>query len=600
MTGTPQRRATKGAIRPAGASSKLVCTVGPLEGQSFELSVDEVVIGRSADATIAVTGDTSMSRKHALVRKTEDGWAISDLGSGNGTLLNGAEVAEEMALSPDDVIVMGDSEFRFSLGGRASAKPAAPPVDAEVADKTVDTETERSEEPEADDPEPEPEPEPEPVRPRRAASRDVPARRPPVRTARNAPDAPARARPARRQSAPAPKASSLRRVLIRFLGFLAIALALAVGWKAIQDKNRAKQVGLEQAMAQDRAELDAAFQEAKRLTREGKWVDAKAKLEELQAADPDYEPKSVQQYLERAGVEIPNQAILAAARELLAAGRLGPAAAEIAKIAPTLGPTETARTAFIEQLEQKVRAKALEGRAMLSNSGDLQKMEALRTLAEDLIAARPDDREALELKRQAELAMARIRSPVAVAAATPETPWLEVQSRFRTGDESGAVSLAEACAAKYAQCRTLDAQIKEFDSKLKTLDQLPELELYNLFELDRKIAGGQSSDLSKPIRTRVAAQFYMKASQAKTTGNWSKAIENARRVLQADPAHAGAVNLLAEARNQARDVYLRGYQLKDNSPEEAARLFKEVIGMTPKDDEYHQKADARLAELQKQ
>ena len=226
-------------------------------------------------------------------------------------------------------------------------------------------------------------------------------------------------------------------------------------------------------------------------------------------------------------------------------------------------------------------------------------MEQLRALAEDILAARPDEREGVELKRQAELAMARIRNPSAPAAGPAETPWVEVQSRFRNGDPGGALSLAEECAPRQGQCRTLESQIKEYNSKLKNLDALPDLELFGLFELDRKISGGQSSDLSKPIRTKVAAAFYMKASQAKTTGNWSKAIENARRVQQADASHAGANNILSEARAQAKEVYLRGYQLRQTTPDEAARLFKEVLSMTPKDDEYHEKAEARLGELQK-
>jgi hypothetical protein len=57
---------------------------------------------------------------------------------------------------------------------------------------------------------------------------------------------------------------------------------------------------------------------------------------------------------------------------------------------------------------------------------------------------------------------------------------------------------------------------------------------------------------------------------------------------------------VSEARNQAREIYLRGYQLKDSSPDEAIRLFKDVMNMTPSDDDNHQKAKSRIAELQKQ
>ena len=58
-------------------------------------------------------------------------------------------------------------------------------------------------------------------------------------------------------------------------------------------------------------------------------------------------------------------------------------------------------------------------------------------------------------------------------------------------------------------------------------------------------------------------------------------------------------SLINEGRSQARESYLRGYQLKESSPDEAIRLFKDVMNMTPPDDETHQKAKSRIAELQK-
>ena len=123
-------------------------------------------------------------------------------------------------------------------------------------------------------------------------------------------------------------------------------------------------------------------------------------------------------------------------------------------------------------------------------------------------------------------------------------------------------------------------------------------ELIALYELDKKIAGGQSSELSRPVRTQLVSKLFVKASQAKTTQNWQRAIEYARKVLQADPSHTGAQAIVTEARKQAHEVYLRGYQLKETSPDEAARLFKEVMAMTPADDEDHQKAKRWLTDLQ--
>lgn len=50
-------------------------------------------------------------------------------------------------------------------------------------------------------------------------------------------------------------------------------------------------------------------------------------------------------------------------------------------------------------------------------------------------------------------------------------------------------------------------------------------------------------------------------------------------------------------RTRARDLYLRGYQLKDTQPEEAAKLFQAVVDLLPADDEWAQKARTRLDEL---
>ncbi len=54
----------------------------------------------------------------------------------------------------------------------------------------------------------------------------------------------------------------------------------------------------------------------------------------------------------------------------------------------------------------------------------------------------------------------------------------------------------------------------------------------------------------------------------------------------------------AQLAGVTRELYLRGYQLKDGSPGEAVVLFERVIAMTEAGDPYHQKAQAQLAKLQ--
>lgn len=102
----------------------------------------------------------------------------------------------------------------------------------------------------------------------------------------------------------------------------------------------------------------------------------------------------------------------------------------------------------------------------------------------------------------------------------------------------------------------------------------------------------------EPTADQVAIdRLFTEAHQARVIGQWVRAVELARQVKSLDPRHAGALALLSEARDQARDTYLRGYQQKDFDPARAMTLFGEVVSMTLPDDELHLKAQARLDEL---
>ena len=67
-------------VRDEGASRRYV----------FE---QQVVVGRDLDCNIPIAS-RSVSRRHALVEKTPNGWVVRDLGSANGTSVNGARVLE--------------------------------------------------------------------------------------------------------------------------------------------------------------------------------------------------------------------------------------------------------------------------------------------------------------------------------------------------------------------------------------------------------------------------------------------------------------------------------------------------------------------------
>lgn len=89
----------------------LVFLAGPIAGRRFPLAEGEYVIGRRSDCQVFVP-DMRVSRQHARVRRAAEGWLLEDLGSNNGTFVNGVRVARATSISPDDVIVIANNRIR--------------------------------------------------------------------------------------------------------------------------------------------------------------------------------------------------------------------------------------------------------------------------------------------------------------------------------------------------------------------------------------------------------------------------------------------------------------------------------------------------------
>ncbi len=89
---------------------RLSSTEGPSE--VFALRAGRVVLGRSHDCDL-ILPDVLLSRRHAEIERTDRGWVLRDLGSLNGTRLNGVRVAGDQALHDGDVFVMSDWRLAF-------------------------------------------------------------------------------------------------------------------------------------------------------------------------------------------------------------------------------------------------------------------------------------------------------------------------------------------------------------------------------------------------------------------------------------------------------------------------------------------------------
>jgi hypothetical protein len=87
-------------------------------GRAWRLRSGDMVIGRSDPAQI-VLDDSGVSRRHARLEKRSDGWWIQDLGSTNGTFVNGRKITEQR-LRLGDRIQLGPFEFQLVVGQATS------------------------------------------------------------------------------------------------------------------------------------------------------------------------------------------------------------------------------------------------------------------------------------------------------------------------------------------------------------------------------------------------------------------------------------------------------------------------------------------------
>ncbi len=106
-----------GVANPTG--SFLLVVSGEAAGKLFPLNKPDLVIGRSPSADIRIN-EKAVSHTHARVKADGERFTIRDLGSTNGTLVNGAVITATVALSGGDTVSVGATTFTFLAGEDAA------------------------------------------------------------------------------------------------------------------------------------------------------------------------------------------------------------------------------------------------------------------------------------------------------------------------------------------------------------------------------------------------------------------------------------------------------------------------------------------------
>jgi len=480
-----------------GEGGRLVCTAGPIAGRKFELTEDAVVIGRAGKSAIAIP-DPTVSRSHLLLRKSASGWTAQDLGSGNGTVLNGNRILEETPLSEGDVLALGDTQFSFCLS----------------------------------------------------------------------------------EQTPLVFRSKRRVFLWRAIATAFLLTALGLAWTKEHSARFSAEKNDE--ARRSREAIEAAFQSAKKLVRQGDWEQALVAFERIRAEAPQL--PGLREYIDRGTKEVPNQKLIAKARSALDRSELGTAADTLAKVGADT-QLHAQLQSVKELLRERIALRVAEGRRAFDERDYPRVLE----IVEDVLKAVPDNPDAQSLINDARRAVAIRKKPLPRGSFNALRE--NLASRFRQGDVKGAIAAAEDCVARKIEgCRRLLSELREFGDLHERAEQLDLKDLERLLALDLRIAGGTPSGQVQSAMARAAAMYYNEASKAKAAAQWARAMELAARTLQLTPDHPGALAVVSELKLRAKELFVFAYSVKDTAPDEAVRRFKEVIALTPPDDETHRKA----------
>ncbi|GIF71546.1 FHA domain-containing protein [Asanoa siamensis] len=113
---------------------------GPAGPSMIRLDADRLSLGSADSNDLAVPADRLLSRLHAVFERYPAGWCVRDLGSRNGTFVNGRRIWQERALADGDEIRAGASRFVLRAGRVPAGQvteAGAPPPDLTARERDV-------------------------------------------------------------------------------------------------------------------------------------------------------------------------------------------------------------------------------------------------------------------------------------------------------------------------------------------------------------------------------------------------------------------------------------------------------------------------------
>jgi hypothetical protein len=107
----PGRFSVTSRMKESGGGAGVGSLVLP-SGERITLGQEPATVGRLPESTVSVS-DSNVSRNHAEIRPNGRGYVVVDLGSTNGTKVNGIRIQGERVLEDGDIVSVGSTHLRF-------------------------------------------------------------------------------------------------------------------------------------------------------------------------------------------------------------------------------------------------------------------------------------------------------------------------------------------------------------------------------------------------------------------------------------------------------------------------------------------------------
>jgi DNA-binding MarR family transcriptional regulator len=105
--------------------------ISGVSSRRLELAAERSTVGRAEENDIVLEGDATASHMHAVLERFAAGWAVTDLGSSNGTWVNGERIWSARRLRHGDEIRVGQTRLVFrdplTAAGAATETDEGPP-----------------------------------------------------------------------------------------------------------------------------------------------------------------------------------------------------------------------------------------------------------------------------------------------------------------------------------------------------------------------------------------------------------------------------------------------------------------------------------------